>query len=86
MAATAPVAVGSSLGGASSVERRGTAPLTALRRRVTTFRSMGVGHAKKKGPTEEAVLADVLSHVDSVENQVFMAEEWQSGECGTVRQ
>lgn len=44
----------------------------------------GFGHKKDARPTEEAVLAEVMSDVDSVENQALMAEPGQPGECGTV--
>ncbi|CAB1112933.1 unnamed protein product [Ectocarpus sp. CCAP 1310/34] len=43
---------------------------------------LGWGHKKEKCPTEAAVLAEVVSDVDSVENQAYMAEATQPGECG----
>lgn len=45
---------------------------------------VGFGHSKDNCPTEEAVVAEVVSDVDSVDNQAFTAEEDQPGECGTV--
>lgn len=45
---------------------------------------MGFGHKKDACPTEEAVLAEVISDTDSVENQASVAELGQPGECGTV--